>query len=150
MKKLTNYFYNAACVGIVLGLLYFFYTVAIAGNWWQSLASLFIGATISAVIVSLLAAAGRSDDSSYYESALIDCNTALKTAENNYDLMRLANSSLQKDKDILTADVNRQAEIIAELVTKHNKLYLENDMLKAKNVRTGFGNTSVNKDGKIV
>jgi len=148
MKKLTNFFYNSACIGIVLGLLYFFYHVAIQGNWWQSLASFFIGATIGALIVALLAAVGRSEDGSYYEAALIDCNTNLKTAENNYDLMRLANQSLQKDKDILTADVNRQAEIIAELVTKHNKLYLENDALKANNVRTG--GLSIDSDGKIV
>ena len=144
---ITNVIIKGAAWIMVIGLLYFFVQTMLSGNVWQSILSLCIGATIGIVVTSLLVTAHKAEDN-MYEVAVANLQKQLTDAESNYDLMRIANQSIQKDKELLQADIQRQAEIIAELVTKHNKLYLENDMLKAKQIR--IGGSSINSSGKIV
>lgn len=149
MKKLYNFFYGASATVFVFGLLYFFYHVLAGGNLWQSLASFFIGATIASVLMGLLAMARNSEDN-MYELAMVDLQKQLKDAENNYDLMRQANQSLQKDKDLLRADINRQANIICDMANKNNKLFIDLDIAKAKLLRASIGTSKIDPKGNIV
>lgn len=149
LAKFTSFLYNAAAVFIIIGLLYFFYQIIIAGNILQSILSFCVGAVIAAVILSLTVISGRSEDR-MYEMLVADLQKQVKEAENNYDLMRLSNLSLQKDKDNLNADIERQAGIIAEMVSKYNKLYVENDKLKVERMRSNISASRIDEKGKIV
>ena len=149
MKKFTSIFIGTASGIIILGLLYFFSQIMFAGNLWQSLLSFCVGAVIAAVILSLAVISGRSEDR-MYEMLVADLQKQVKEAENNYDLMRLSNLSLQKDKDNLNADIERQAGIIAEMVSKYNKLYVENDKLKVERMRSNISASRIDEKGNIV
>lgn len=149
MKKFTSIFIGTASGIIILGLLYFFLKIMFAGNLWQSLLSFCVGAVIAAVILSLAVISGRSEDR-MYEMLVADLQKQVKEAENNYDLMRLSNLSLQKDKDNLNADIERQAGIIAEMVSKYNKLYVENDKLKVERMRSNISASRIDEKGNIV
>jgi len=149
MKKFTSIFIGTASGIIILGLLYFFLQIMFAGNLWQSLLSFCVGAVIAAVILALAVISGRSEDR-IYEMLVADLQKQVKEAENNYDLMRLSNLSLQKDKDNLNADIERQAGIIAEMVSKYNKLYVENDKLKVERMRSNISASRIDEKGNIV
>ena len=144
-----NLFITGAAWVMAIGLIYFFAQLMFSGNVWQSLLSFGVGATVSAIIISLLVTAHNSDDN-MYEVAVANLQKQLKDAGHNNDLMRLANQSLQKDKDILNADVNRQAKIIADLATKNLGLYIDLDMAKAKLTRLNIGTSQIDEKGKIV
>jgi hypothetical protein len=121
----------------------------LSGNVWQSLFSFCIGATISAIIISLLVTAHQSEDG-MYELAIADLEKQVKDSENNYDLMRQANQSLQKDKDELNIRLKRQAQIICNLDNRISHQYIELDKAKAQLVRAGIGSTSIDSKGNIV
>ena len=147
--KVCNIFIAGAAWVMVIGLVYFFARLMFSGNVWQSILSFGVGATVSAIIISLIVTSRNAEDK-MYEVAVENLQRQLKDEENNYNLMKLANQSLQKDKDILTADVNRQAHIIADLATKNRGLYIDLDMAKAKLARLNIGSSKIDPKGNIV
>lgn len=147
--KVCNIVITGAAWVMAIGLIYFFARLMFAGNVWQSILSFSMGATVSAIIISLIVTSRNSEDK-MYEVAIENLQRQLKDEENNYNLMKLANQSLQKDKDILRADINRQANIICDMANKNNKLFIDLDIAKAKLLRSNIGTSKIDEKGNIV
>ncbi len=150
MKKFYHNLNTTLSVIILFGLLYFGVKLVFSGHILQSILALTIGATLGMIVMALIAGAHNTDDN-MYEVAIVNLQNQIKESENNYDLMRSANSQLQQEKNILELDIQRQAQIIADLAGKNSALKIDLDAVKARLVRcSGISSTKIDSRGNLI